>query len=105
MSTDEKTQVVTNCSERNVTLFIRAVAPGAYLKNETPRELHYILPYSLIKDGKAADLFQKLDASLSSLDLDSYGVSDTSLEEVFLRVTAYAKSRPTTGKGRIFSLK
>ncbi len=32
-----------------------------------------------------------MDKNLRRLDIDSYGVSDTSLEEVFLRVTAHSK--------------
>ena len=44
-----------------------------------------------IRRGKCGPLFGTLDKNLRRLDVDSYGVSDTSLEEVFLRVTAYTK--------------
>ena len=92
---NEMQDISTRCSERNVTLFIQSIVSNAYLKSETPRELHYIVPYADIKNGRAWDLFNALDKSLPGLELEDYGVTDTSLEEVFLRVTAYAKSRPS----------
>ncbi len=89
---DAQTTVVTKCSERKVTTFIKAYVRGAYLKTETPRELHYILPFDEIKGGNAGSLFDQLDHNEFRLDISSYGITDTSLEEVFLKVTAYAKA-------------
>lgn len=46
------------------------------------QEALYILPYSGAKGGAFGDLFQELDSRLSELGISSYGISDTSLEEV-----------------------
>lgn len=45
----ESTQILTRCSEFKVTRAIQIHVPTAYLRTETPRELHYILPFSEIK--------------------------------------------------------
>lgn len=60
---------------------------SAYLKSESKRELHYILPFEEIKKGNAERLFQALESSLDTLEISSFGVMDTTLEEVFLKVT------------------
>uniref|UniRef100_A0A3B3VY84 ATP binding cassette subfamily A member 1 n=1 Tax=Poecilia latipinna TaxID=48699 RepID=A0A3B3VY84_9TELE len=45
-------------------------------------ELTYVLPYSAAKDGAFVALFRELDLKLQELGISSYGVSDTTLEEV-----------------------
>jgi ATP-binding cassette subfamily A (ABC1) protein 7 len=56
--------------------------PGARLVEELPSELVLALPYEGALDGSFAALFQELDGQLGTLRLTSYGISDTSLEEV-----------------------
>ncbi|XP_075831678.1 phospholipid-transporting ATPase ABCA7 isoform X4 [Microtus pennsylvanicus] len=60
--------------------------PGARLVEELSHELVLALPYAGALDGSFAMVFQELDRQLASLGLAGYGVSDTSLEEIFLKV-------------------
>uniref|UniRef100_A0A3Q2Y314 ATP binding cassette subfamily A member 1 n=1 Tax=Hippocampus comes TaxID=109280 RepID=A0A3Q2Y314_HIPCM len=48
-------------------------------------ELTFVLPYSAAKDGAFVELFREMDDNLSHLNISSYGVSDTTLEEVGTR--------------------
>ncbi|CAI9718098.1 ATP-binding cassette sub-family A member 2-like isoform X2 [Octopus vulgaris] len=78
---------LTECQQSSVTNFIIKHVKSAYLKSESKRELHYILPFEEIKKGNAERLFQALESSLDTLEISSFGVMDTTLEEVFLKVT------------------
>uniref|UniRef100_A0A3B4AZ28 P-type phospholipid transporter n=1 Tax=Periophthalmus magnuspinnatus TaxID=409849 RepID=A0A3B4AZ28_9GOBI len=69
-----------------VSALILGHIPGARLVEDLGHELTYILPYSAAKDGAFVDLFRALDQNLHQLSISSYGVSDTSLEEIFLKV-------------------
>uniref|UniRef100_A0A3Q3W1K1 P-type phospholipid transporter n=1 Tax=Mola mola TaxID=94237 RepID=A0A3Q3W1K1_MOLML len=62
--------------------------PAARLVEDLGHELTYVLPYSAAKDGAFVELFKDLDLKLSDLGISSYGVSDTTLEElqIFLKV-------------------
>ncbi|XP_011826609.1 PREDICTED: ATP-binding cassette sub-family A member 7, partial [Mandrillus leucophaeus] len=60
--------------------------PGTQLVEELPHELVLVLPYTGAHDGSFATLFQELDTRLAELSLTGYGISDTSLEEIFLKV-------------------
>lgn len=62
-------------------LILRHV-PDARLVEDLGHELTYVLPYSAAKDGAFVELFKDLDTKLSDLGISSYGVSDTTLEEV-----------------------
>lgn len=64
-------------------LILRHV-PAARLVEDLGHELTYVLPYSAAKDGAFVQLFKDLDLKLPDLGISSYGVSDTSLEEVGL---------------------
>ncbi|XP_047441411.1 phospholipid-transporting ATPase ABCA1-like [Mugil cephalus] len=66
-------------------LILRHV-PAARLVEDLGHELTYVLPYSAAKDGAFVDLFKDLDLKLADLGISSYGVSDTTLEEIFLKV-------------------
>lgn len=63
------------------TLILRHV-PAARLVEDLGHELTYVLPYGAAKDGAFVELFKDLDLKLPDLGISSYGVSDTSLEEV-----------------------
>ncbi|EHB16945.1 ATP-binding cassette sub-family A member 7 [Heterocephalus glaber] len=56
--------------------------PGAQLVEELPHELVLAMPSGGAQDGSFAKLFEELDGQLGALRLASYGISDTSLEEV-----------------------
>lgn len=56
--------------------------PEARLVEDLGHELTYILPYQSAKDGAFVELFHELDDRLTDLGISSYGISDTTLEEV-----------------------
>lgn len=56
--------------------------PEAVFLESIGQEITFILPYSGARDGTFAGLFQDLDLAMSDLGLTSYGISDTTLEEV-----------------------
>ncbi|XP_052774715.1 ATP-binding cassette sub-family A member 2-like isoform X2 [Mya arenaria] len=78
------------CDAGSVTQFIQKYVSTAYLKTDTKRELHYILPYEEAKKGNFERLFQALESGDKQLYITSYGVADSNLEEVFLEVTENA---------------
>uniref|UniRef100_A0AAR2K6W5 P-type phospholipid transporter n=1 Tax=Pygocentrus nattereri TaxID=42514 RepID=A0AAR2K6W5_PYGNA len=56
--------------------------PNARMVEDLGHEITYILPYESAKDGAFVELFHDLDDHLADLSISSYGVSDTTLEEV-----------------------
>lgn len=54
----------------------------ARLVEDLGHELTYVLPYQSAKDGAFVELFHELDDRLTDLGISSYGISDTTLEEV-----------------------
>nr|XP_009684303.1 PREDICTED: retinal-specific ATP-binding cassette transporter [Struthio camelus australis] len=64
--------------------------PEAKLIESIGQELIYLLPNKHFKQRSYASLFRELEETLDDLGLSSFGVSDTPLEEVFLKVTAQA---------------
>ncbi|XP_064136134.1 phospholipid-transporting ATPase ABCA7 isoform X8 [Loxodonta africana] len=68
---------------------VQCQVPGARLVEELPCELVLALPYGGALDGSFAKLFHELDRRLGELGLSSYGISDTSLEEIFLKVVQH----------------
>lgn len=65
-----------------VSSLILCHVPAARLVEDLGHELTYVLPYSAAKDGAFVELFKDLDLKLPDLGISSYGVSDTTLEEV-----------------------
>ncbi|KAJ7308105.1 hypothetical protein JRQ81_008613 [Phrynocephalus forsythii] len=78
---------VSPCSEARVTQFIKKYVSSCFLISNTNTELSYILPSEAVKKGCFERLFQHLEHSLADLDLTSFGLMDTTLEEVFLKVS------------------
>ncbi|CAG7721592.1 unnamed protein product [Allacma fusca] len=66
--------------------FVKARIPEARLATNVGTEISFLLPHSSV--SLFPKLFNDLDESLPSLDISSYGISDTSLEDVFLNVIA-----------------
>uniref|UniRef100_A0AAY4A4D9 P-type phospholipid transporter n=1 Tax=Denticeps clupeoides TaxID=299321 RepID=A0AAY4A4D9_9TELE len=60
--------------------------PSARLVEDLGHELTYILPYESAKAGAFVELFHEIDDRLTDLGISSYGISDTTLEEIFLKV-------------------
>ncbi|XP_054835573.1 phospholipid-transporting ATPase ABCA7 [Eublepharis macularius] len=72
--------------EPQLTALIQKLVPGSRLAEDIGQEVLYILPYNGAKEGMFGDLFQELDSRLGEFGISSYGISDTSLEEIFLKV-------------------
>uniref|UniRef100_S4RBA2 ATP-binding cassette, sub-family A (ABC1), member 1A n=1 Tax=Petromyzon marinus TaxID=7757 RepID=S4RBA2_PETMA len=70
----------------SVTRLLQQHVPDARLIENFGQELTYLLPSHGAKDGTFALLFKELDEKLAELGVSSYGVSDTTLEEIFLKV-------------------
>nr|XP_034977878.1 retinal-specific phospholipid-transporting ATPase ABCA4 [Zootoca vivipara] len=64
--------------------------PEAKLIESIGQELIYLLPSKNFKQRAYASLFRELEETLADVGLSSFGISDTPLEEVFLKVTAEA---------------
>ncbi|OXB61593.1 hypothetical protein ASZ78_006281 [Callipepla squamata] len=60
--------------------------PGSRLVEDIGHEVLFMLPYSGARDGAFGELFRELDARLGELGISGYGISDTTLEEIFLKV-------------------
>ncbi|KAM4548979.1 phospholipid-transporting ATPase ABCA1 isoform 1-T1 [Odontesthes bonariensis] len=65
---------------------VQQFIPGARLVEDSKREAVINVPQAAAKDGSLAVFLSKLDQRLPELGLSSYGLSDSSLEEIFLRV-------------------
>ncbi|XP_041099680.1 ATP-binding cassette sub-family A member 2, partial [Polyodon spathula] len=75
------------CSEVRVTQFIKKYVASCLLVSDSNSELSYVLPSEAVKKGCFERLFQALEQNLNSLALTSFGLRDTTLEEVFLKVS------------------
>ncbi|XP_050926506.1 LOW QUALITY PROTEIN: glucosylceramide transporter ABCA12 [Lates calcarifer] len=69
-------------------LFIQAHVPEARLKEAQGGDLVYSLPpFTSSNASSYRSLLTALDSNLDALQLGGYGISDTTLEEVFLQLT------------------
>ncbi|KAM5322049.1 retinal-specific phospholipid-transporting ATPase ABCA4 isoform 2-T2 [Glossophaga mutica] len=73
---------------------VRHHVPEAKLVECIGQELIFLLPNKNFKQRAYASLFRELEESLADLGLSSFGISDTPLEEVFLKVTEDSDSGP-----------
>ncbi|XP_024002027.1 phospholipid-transporting ATPase ABCA1-like, partial [Salvelinus sp. IW2-2015] len=69
-----------------VSKLVRRHVPEAVFLESIGQEITYILPYSGAKDGTFALLFKELDLEMADIGFTNYGISDTTLEEIFLKV-------------------
>ncbi len=65
--------------------FIQIYVPSAFLKDETLREYQFVIPLSERCNPKFWELFEDLERAFESLKIESYGVHDVSLEEIFIK--------------------
>ncbi|XP_034470227.1 retinal-specific phospholipid-transporting ATPase ABCA4-like isoform X1 [Hippoglossus hippoglossus] len=72
----------------NITGLIHHHVPEAKLIEMIGQELTYLLPNKGFKHRAYASLFRELEETLNDMGLSSFGISDTSLEEIFIKVTA-----------------
>ncbi|XP_051020674.1 ATP-binding cassette sub-family A member 13 [Acomys russatus] len=75
-----------------VTSLIQVYIPQAFLKDSSQRELTYAIPKDADKTCFKG-LCQALDQNLQYLHLTGYGISDTTLEEVFLMLLHDTKKK------------
>lgn len=66
----------------NITNLIHHHVPEAKLIEVIGQELTYLLPNKGFKHRSYASLFRELEETLGDIGLSSFGISDTSLEEV-----------------------
>ncbi|CAN9506482.1 unnamed protein product [Ophioblennius macclurei] len=71
-----------------ITALVHHHVPEARLIEVIGQELTYLLPNRNFQPRAYASLFRELEETLVDIGLSSFGVSDTSLEEIFLKVTA-----------------
>ncbi|XP_041804213.1 retinal-specific phospholipid-transporting ATPase ABCA4-like isoform X2 [Chelmon rostratus] len=72
----------------SITALIHHHVPEAKLIEMIGQELTYLLPNKGFKHRAYASLFRELEETLADMGLSSFGISDTSLEEIFIKVTA-----------------
>ncbi|XP_075395947.1 retinal-specific phospholipid-transporting ATPase ABCA4 [Tenrec ecaudatus] len=73
---------------------VRHHVPEATLVECIGQELIFLLPNKNFKQRAYAGLFRELEETLAELGLSSFGISDTPLEEIFLKVTEDSNSGP-----------
>ncbi|OCT63756.1 hypothetical protein XELAEV_18044852mg [Xenopus laevis] len=76
------------CNVEAVTDLIKSHISEAHLKEDVGGELVYILPpFNAEISGAYLSLLQALDSRMNDLHIGCYGISDTTIEEVFLKLT------------------
>ncbi|XP_059941358.1 retinal-specific phospholipid-transporting ATPase ABCA4 [Mesoplodon densirostris] len=78
---------------------VRHHVPEAKLVECVGQELIFLLPNKNFKQRAYASLFRELEETLADLGLSSFGISDTPLEEIFLKVTGDCESGPLFAGG------
>ncbi|CAC5414478.1 ABCA1 [Mytilus coruscus] len=82
----ESATMVPGFSTKRTTEFIGKYVKKAKLVEESSTELTYQLPSEAAYSGQFEQLFKQLERCHKDMGISSFGISDTSLEEVFLRV-------------------
>ena len=68
--------------------FIKSHVPAAKLQQNTQQELTFVLPDNSVKRGGFEIFFSELETKKDELGIDSFGLTDTALEEViFSKIT------------------
>ncbi|KAI8796754.1 ATP-binding cassette sub-family A member 1, partial [Biomphalaria glabrata] len=73
-----------------ITMFIQSLCSNATLEEQAGSDLIFNLPKDHGLIVPIDEFFRRLDQSVNQLNIDSYGLSDTSLEEIFLKLTKSA---------------
>ncbi|XP_065607453.1 glucosylceramide transporter ABCA12 [Cyrtonyx montezumae] len=96
----KKKSMIEECDTAAVTSLIQSHLPEAYLKEDIGGELVYVLPpFKSTVSGAYQALLRALDTSLSDLHLGCYGISNTTVEEVFLNLTKELGKDPQEDAG------
>ena len=67
-----------------ISKFIFSLVPGAKLHEDSGSEITYVMPSTARIRGEYSNLFQNLEENMINYGIGSYGISDTTLEEVSL---------------------
>lgn len=70
------------CSEAVITAFIKKFVPKATVAENIGTEISYQLPLTSARNQQLSKMFRELEMNMDKLYISSYGLSDTSLEEV-----------------------
>ena len=80
----------------SIVAFIAKFIQGVYLDWESSREISFTLPYA--QRSKFSQLLEALQQSTSQLGILSFGVRDTSLEEVFIKAICDSQATINSSK-------
>uniref|UniRef100_A0A673W8V3 P-type phospholipid transporter n=1 Tax=Salmo trutta TaxID=8032 RepID=A0A673W8V3_SALTR len=99
-----KTKCSCKCStcttyKEDITGLVHHHVPEARLIEAIGQELTYLLPNQGFQPRAYASLFRELEETLSDIGLSSFGVSDTSLEEVIMLDLLSSPPRPEIADG------
>ena len=72
--------------------------PGALLMTDVGTEMTWQLPFT--SSGDFPSMFEYYDSNMDELGLESYGMSVTTLEEVFIKITRATHTAATAQAGR-----
>ena len=67
-----------------ISKFIFSLVPSAKLHEDSGCEITYVMPSAARMRGEYSNLFQNLEENMINYGIGSYGISDTTLEEVSL---------------------
>ncbi|XP_061735979.1 glucosylceramide transporter ABCA12 isoform X2 [Nerophis ophidion] len=91
--------------EAEMKAFVQVHVPEARLKEAQGSDLVYTLPrFTSSNASSYRALLTALDANLDDLQLEGYGISDTTLEEVFLQLTDGKEPNKDLPEDRPFSV-
>ncbi|XP_060570838.1 phospholipid-transporting ATPase ABCA3-like isoform X2 [Ruditapes philippinarum] len=72
------------CDVDRLTKLVQSHIPTAFVESQISAEVSYLLPFT--ESPKFEKLFTEIEAQMSNLGVNSFGVSATTMEEVFLKV-------------------
>ena len=87
-----------NFKSQDFQRFVTSVIPDAVVLTDVGTEMTFQLPFSA--SSKFQKLFEEFDLSMDKLGLHSYGMSVTTLEEVFLKVAQGTTTHATALEGK-----
>ncbi|XP_077992841.1 ATP-binding cassette sub-family A member 2-like [Glandiceps talaboti] len=90
---DESGQMDTFSSPK-VTLLIQEYLPPAALITENENELIYLIPVKNIKKSSFIELFDALSKSKEQFGISAFGMTEVTLEQIFLKVMETKVSAP-----------
>ncbi|KAH3755913.1 ATP-binding cassette sub-family A member 3 [Pelomyxa schiedti] len=85
-----------SCVTADVMSFLSKIISEPKLCNESHSNLDILLPRA--ETHHFSSLFEQLEALKDGLQIESYGLSNTSLEDVFLRITSTATAPEISGE-------